>query len=178
MAGPLNQRYLHAERYLQSVSAARSFATNRHYQLLFFHLPMPHKPGIGTLDGRVTYFGTSGAPAYAGNLKLADHALGEIRQTMQSNGAWNESWVIISTDHWWRKQTGNPGLVDHRIPFMVKAPKGRGGSYEKPFSTLITEQLVLSILRRELSSGDELASWLDHHCIPPPNHYATYSEPE
>jgi len=116
--------------------------------------------------------------AYLGNVQLASRAFGAIRQRMESTGTWQPSWVIVSADHWWRETTGNPGPIDNRIPFIVKAPDARGERYDKPFSTVLTRSLVIGILKKEVKSADQLREWLDQHNSPPPAFYKTHVEPE
>jgi len=178
MTGPLNLRCLHVRNYLECAGAATALVTNTQYDLVFLHMPVPHKPGISTLDGKLTRLGVAGTPGYMGNLRLADRALGELRQAMQSNGTWDKTWVIVSSDHWWRAQMANPGVIDYRIPFIVKAPKSRSEKYDKSFNTIVTHDLVLAIFRREILGGDELATWLNAHMVAPPELYASHPEPE
>ena len=173
MAGPFNLRYLHLRNYQQLLRASRTLATNQSFGLSFLHLPVPHKPGIYLPEtDKLTFRGVAGKGGYLGNLTLADRTLGTLRQDMEAAGLWSKSWVIVSSDHWWREGTGNKGTIDHRVPFIVKAPQGGGSTYEVPFSTRISHDLILAIFRGELSHANQLSSWLDDHHVDRP---ATYS---
>jgi len=170
MVAPLNTRFLHARNTRQSIEDALKVVTNRNFSLVFLHMPIPHKPGIYVPEkGKFTILGVAGPRGYLGNLVLADRTLGSLRRQMEANGTWTDSWVIISSDHWWRKETGNPGTIDYRVPFMIKAPDACPLTYDKPLNTVITHDLVLAILREELKHGAELASWLTrNHGAPAP----------
>ncbi len=76
---------------------------------------------------------------------------------------WESTTIIVSSDHWLRKALWRyEGETDHRIPFMLKlAGQKKGVTYEKPFNTVLTRDLVLAILRGEITSIDEVVTWLD-----------------
>ena len=62
------------------------------------------------------------ATGYFNNLALAYRFLGQLRHAMETSGAWDKSWVIISADHSWRDSRIYDGVIDLRVPFLVKAP--------------------------------------------------------
>ena len=70
---------------------------------------------------------------YDGNLRWADHNLGEIRALLEQAGIWEDALVIVTSDHgeaFW--EHGRWGHNDHlfdeqlRVPLVVKLPAGRG----------------------------------------------------
>jgi hypothetical protein len=172
MAGPLNLRYLHLRNYEQLLQASRTLITNRSFGLSFLHLPVPHKPGIYVPETeKLTFMGVAGKRGYLGNLMLADRTLDALRKEMEAAGVWTRSWVIVSSDHWWRQGTGNQGTVDNRVPFIVQAPRGGGDTYDIPFNTVISHDLILAIFRGELSDANQLSSWLNQHHVDRPAAY-------
>ena len=91
--------------------------------LAVLHLPVPHQPFVYAADG-----GPSGCegldPAgYPGQLVYADRLFGEWMQALRGSGRWDESWVIVLSDHGphFRDYAGTPDGKRH-VPFLVKAP--------------------------------------------------------
>jgi hypothetical protein len=174
MVGPLNLRYLHLRNYQQALQASRTLITNQNFGLTFLHLPVPHKPGIYVPEKeKLTFFGVPGRGGYLGNLTLADRTLAVLRRDMERAGTWSGSWVIVSSDHWWRQGTGNQGEIDHRVPFIVKAPAAAALTYNTPFNTRVSYDLILAILRRQLTDGNQLPSWFAKNRSDPPAKYQT-----
>jgi len=141
--------------------------------LVVLHLPVPHPHGI--YDRRTGEFSTAESHGYLDNLALADRTLGEVRAAMEKSGAWNDSIVIVSADHWWRSDFWSThfgwaeddrralGPVDHRIPFLVRFGQARGKSYAPQFNTVLTHDLVLAILGGEVRDAEGVSAWLDAH---------------
>ena len=110
---------------------------------------------------------------YFQNLQLTDKTMGILRRDMEQASQWDRSWVIISSDHWWREARGYDGQLDYRVPFILKAPgKNQPMIYGATLNTVISKDLVLAILRREISTLPEAAAWLDTHPAPPAPSYA------
>jgi hypothetical protein len=178
MGNPINQRLIHLRNFRQTLAAGEGLAVNPNCQIAFLHLPVPHKPGIMNGRGQLTAFGVPSSAAYIGNLALADRAFGNIRQTMEKSELWKQSWVVVSSDHFWRVGMGNTEPPDHRIPFIVKAPDAVPKEYDRPFNTVVTGEMVLAVLKRELRSGMQLNDWFDEHAPPPPKTYNETPEGE
>ncbi len=91
---------------------------------------------ISTLSGKLepTERDIAAATAlYDGNLRWADHNLGEIRALLEQAGIWEQALVIVTSDHgeaFW--EHGRWGHNDHlfdeqlRVPLVIKLPAGRG----------------------------------------------------
>ena len=155
-----------------SVMVARaeslSLATNKVYGLTLLHLPPPHTPGV-YLPGKdqFTFWGMPKSVGYLRNLALADKELGQIRRAMETSGQWDKTWLIVSTDH--ALGGGLFGSYDMRVPFIVKPPGATDPiTYSPQFNTVVTHDLILAILRGEITGQRELASWLDKHGKPLP----------
>ncbi|REJ77574.1 MAG: hypothetical protein DWQ47_14465 [Acidobacteria bacterium] len=141
--------------------------------LTFLHLPMPHPPFIfkrenGQIDPNAT-------GNYFDAIKYADNVLGEIRQTMTENGTWDNSFVIVSSDHAFRKDDLKAKhewsalekeqidkASEFRIPFIFKSANGTTPvQFTNEFNTLITRDLVMAILNGEISTNEEAAKWIE-----------------
>ncbi len=150
-------------------------ATDPDLDLILIHSPAPHPPGI--YDTAKNDFSRDGKSSYVDNLKLVDRTLSDLRRAMENSGMWDKTTVIISSDHWWRTEmwsrgpfwthadaVASGGKMDHRIPFMVRlAGQNAGITYTPAFNTVVTHDLILALLRGEVSNPDSLTGWLDHH---------------
>ena len=60
------------------------------------------------------------------------------------------------------EQTLTGGHTDRRVPFILKLG-GRNThlKYEPAFNTVLSQDLLLALLRGEMSSASEVAAWID-----------------
>ncbi|HSE98210.1 MAG TPA: hypothetical protein VLD57_08105, partial [Blastocatellia bacterium] len=113
-----------------------------------------------------------------------DHTLGEIRAEMEQAGTWDETVVIVTSDHWWRASLWKQHYVwtdedtpftddsDHRIPFVLKlANQSRPFDYHNEFNTVLTRELILALLRGDVTTPEDVAEWLDRHRTVGETHY-------
>ena len=106
---------------------------------------------------------------YFDSLALADVFLGKLREAMQAGGLWDRIWLIVTADHSWRESRIYDGRRDYRVPFLLKAPAtAAGATYCKPLNTVLTHDLILAILRGEISGQAQALAWLDVHSAPLP----------
>jgi hypothetical protein len=159
--------------YRQTVEAA----TDSRLDVVMIHWPIPHEPNVyNRSEERIS---VEPGRSYLDNLELVDRTVGDIRRAMESSGTWEETVVLITSDHWWRvgslwkKSQKLPaedeaawgGLEDRRIPFILKMA-GAGGeriAYTPAFNTVLTHDLLLAILHGEVSGTTGAAAWLDRH---------------
>jgi arylsulfatase A-like enzyme len=101
--------------------------------------------------------------------------LGEIRKTVEDNNLWEDSTIIVSSDHQWRvniyqndlsekERQITGGKEDARVPFFLKL-KGQKETaiYDKPFNTVILHDLILAIMKGEVSTVNEVQTWLNRY---------------
>lgn len=147
--------------------------------LQLLHFPVPHPPAI--FNRASNEFDASGDESYLDGLKLVDNTLGELRQTMEKAGLWEDAIVVVSSDHWWRGDlwrymrdsrarswTAEDESVfsgmDERVPFMVKLARQHSSlNYSAEFNTVLTHDLFLALLSGELSDSASVVAWLDKH---------------
>lgn len=165
LSGTLYIRRLLIDGYLYSLKASLSVVTNSTYGLTLLHLMPPHRPGIYLPDkNQFTVFGMPKTTGYFNNLALADHTLGMLRQAMEQSGEWDKTWVIMSTDHSWRESKLYDGKRDMRVPFLVKPPGDNESlTYSRQFNTILTHDLILAILRNEVTNQQNVVTWIDAH---------------
>jgi len=159
------QRKQHLFAYKRLMEAAKKFAVDPEMALVFAHLPVPHWPYI--YDGAHQRFDISGPSTYQDNLALADRSLGEIRRAMERAGVWEDTAVLVTSDHWLRDRA--TGLMDHRVPFLLKLPKQEhSASFRSDFNTVLAHDLVLALLSGQVADSEGVLNWLDS--------YRTYGE--
>jgi hypothetical protein len=170
MLAPLQQRRLQIQIQQRSEAAMLQAATNRQFGLVFLHLPPPHKPGIYQPDtGQFTLWQFDAVKGYFNNLVLADRTLGRLRAALENQGAWEETWLLVTADHPWRESHRYDGQFDDRVPWMLKpAGASHGTEYSIPFNTVVTRQLLLAIMREEIRDLISARQWLEKHASNPP----------
>ena len=165
LSGDFYVQRLFIDGYLYSLKASLSAVTNSAYGLTLLHLMPPHLPGIYLPDkNQFTVFDTSDTAGYLNNLALADHTLGRLRGAMEQSGEWDKTWVIMSADHSWRESKLYDGKRDMRVPFLVKPPGDNESlTYSRQFNTILTHDLILAILRGEVTNQQNVVTWIDAH---------------
>lgn len=182
-------RAVHLADYLALVEPAAQIAADPEINLAFVHLPVPHPPYI--FDRKSGAWNTKGELGYLDNLALADRTLGQLRTAMERSGTWDETTVLVSSDHWWRTEYWQvrPPIwsraddpyghekADHRIPFLVKlGGQKTSATYNAPFNTVLTHDLVLEILNGRVATVEQLSAWLDSHRSFGESPYQAYDE--
>lgn len=165
------------------VADGRALSADPGLQLVLVHLPIPHPPNFyDRARGRFAY---EGPQSYLDSLALTDRTFGEMRREMEAAGLWEQTAVLVSSDHWWRARevwapVANipdnapywnaadtplvPEETDYRVPFILKLPGRHAGlAYRPAFNTLVSHDLVLGVLRGELTTPEAVAGWLDRH---------------
>ncbi|HUS11788.1 MAG TPA: sulfatase-like hydrolase/transferase [Pyrinomonadaceae bacterium] len=165
--------YVHFIR--RSLDQAKELAVDTSLTLVLIHYPAPHPPCVYD-RWKDDYTSTSDCN-YLDSLELVDRTLGDLRSSMESAGVWDQTTVLLSSDHWWRTNIWEKepswtkeeahllaDRTDRRVPFMLKLAGPRGElSYNSQFNTVISQDLLLTILRGELSTPQQVAIWLDQH---------------
>jgi hypothetical protein len=154
----------HKDKYVDMLAETRRLATDPRLGLVFVHWPIPHGPPVydrntrrlgGVVYHRLWYFD---------NLALVDHTLAELRAALEKAGLWESTTILISSDHAWREAFKYDGKLDRRVPFLLKlAGQEEGAEYDAEFNTVLSAELTLAILRGEIKSHSDVATWLDAH---------------
>lgn len=163
-----NSGYL--KRHFRMMEDSKTVISEPQIDLALIHLPFPHTPSY--YNSSTGEFSPS-VTSYLDNLVLSDKMFGELRKTLEDKDLWDNSTIIVSSDHQWRlnnyklkssdKDFSVTNGIEHpNIPFFLKL-KGQKESiiYEKPFNTVITHDLILAILKGEVSTASEAKNWMD-----------------
>jgi hypothetical protein len=175
--------------YQMLIAAAKNKLSDRNPGLTFIHLPVPHPPYI--YDRQRKAFDINGQREYSDNLALADQALGELRATLERSGLWEETTIIVSSDHWWRTDfwkpvknfwsdedaLNQPPQLDHRIPFIIHfAGQKTGMTYDPKLNTVLTHDLVLELLKKGITKPEQIKDWFDRNRTIGESSYQTYAD--
>ncbi len=164
------ERFEHLSGFRKIHSAALRYVVDPGLDFVMVHYPIPHPHGI--YDRRANRFSTAPEATYIDNLALADRVIGEIRRELETSGLWARTALVVSSDHSLRewhyiladgrsRVTNAGGTGRGRIPFIVRLPNETiGKSYKSNVNTLLTGGLILAIDRGEVSTLEEVETWL------------------
>jgi len=157
--------------YLGVLEQTRRVAVDPDLGLILVHWPIPHPPAI--FDHQTNEFEFGMQSGYLGNLALVDRTIGELRRDLESAGLWDDTIVLITSDHWFRSEIhfrtkeddeALAGLTDHRVPFLLKlAGQNVCVPYDREFNNVLVHDLLLALLRSELKSPESVVRWLDNN---------------
>jgi hypothetical protein len=158
--------------YSSILEAAKKVTVDPDIRLILVHWPVPHLPGI--YNRAADSFELTVESGYLDNLRLVDRTVGELRRDLAGANLWDDTVLIVTSDHWLRsfwKTMGPdpedriiPGDPDQRVPFLIKlAREEKAVTYDASFNTVLTHDMVLALLRGEISNSDSVLSWLDEH---------------
>ena len=165
----------HLRCFLDVRQNALEFLRDPQLTFLFLHIPVPHPQGI--YDRRTGAFSLDAHTNYIDNLALADRFLGEARRILESSGSWDDATVLISSDHPFRKhlwadQVFWTAEMDQQtvgrefttVPFLLKLPHQTASvTYASQFNTVVTKDLLLAIMHKEIRSSEDACRWLYRH---------------
>lgn len=161
---PLEMEYF-VNSYLRILDDARSAVVNPELGLIMVHWTIPHNPFIyNRLSKQFVNDEKMNDDSYLDNLALVDKTLGQLRDDLEKSGLWENTTLIVSSDHWRRQRDFfNPENldIDYKIPFMIKlSGPPRSYIYSKPINTVVSKNLILELLRGHLASHEDLADWI------------------
>jgi len=146
--------------------------TDPRLNLIFVHVNVPHLPAI--YDVSRDSISTDRNTTYLGNLRLVDRTLGDIRKTLEKAGMWDASTILLTGDHPLRALPASArperrpdlrGLKQHnQVPYLLRMPgETQGVVYDTPMNTIVTKDLLIAILNRQVVAPQQIAAWLDRH---------------
>lgn len=159
--------------FKEMIVESKRAAVNPDLGLTLVHLPLPHPPGF--YDSMKNDYSIKDT-GYLDNLILADRSLGELRNSMEVSDTWDNTTVIITSDHWLRMDVWGDSKLginennisffekdnEFRVPFLIKlAGQKETLSYDQTFNTVLTHDLIIALLENELSSPGDVGKWID-----------------
>lgn len=168
---------LHIEDLKALLNAADHTLADPARNFVLIHLPVPHPSGI--YDRHTGFFTTKRRSSYVDNLALADKILAQFRSELDTQGAWDSSTVLLMGDHSWRTIThwkgtrgwtaedqmaSHNGGYDPRPVFLLKlAGQHTAATWDRPFPTVNTRQLLDAIFSHQVQSPADLEQWAARH---------------
>ncbi len=159
----IRERSIHLSSHLELLNAAKLSIGDKQLDFLYIHLPAPHLPDVyDHVNDKYIKFSLSrySEAGYFGNLELADNALMQLREKLEEEDLWNNSTIIVTSDHVWRAFGVQSNLKEEQhVPFLVKLPDQQNGvKFEVPFNTIITVKLIRAILDGKISELDDFTN--------------------
>ncbi len=158
-AGPAKNSIQRKRSFYNVFNDAKKLVADPAYGLVMIHFPIPHGPHF-----HKNHWWERSARGYLNALELADESFYQLWQIMEDNGLWDNTTVIVSSDHWLRehKKYFDYKVNDFRIPFLLKfAGQKEAYTYQPGFNTFNTQDLILAILGNEIASPQAVINWLD-----------------
>jgi uncharacterized protein YhhL (DUF1145 family) len=161
--------------YFQSLrEESRRQLASPTWELLVLHWPIPHPKGLyNRHTGQLMQMADSYPSSYLDNLVLLDRSLAEMRRQLETQGDWDRTAVLVSSDHWWRHRLHKGILTpeeqplatgtDHRIPFLLHLPGSPPTQYRTPFNTLLSGDLLMAVWQGQVRHSKDMVPWLDRH---------------
>ena len=155
----------HARTYDTLLRTARKTIVDPRLNLVLVHLPIPHWPYFYNRTTGKYDLRNSLVYGYLDSLVLADLTLGIIRQDLEGAALWDRTTVLVSSDHSHRSAPRHlDGKTNPRVPFLLKlAGQKTGVDLHSEFNTVLTKELLLAILRREISTPQHVSNWIEQH---------------
>ncbi|MEO8595280.1 MAG: sulfatase-like hydrolase/transferase [Candidatus Solibacter sp.] len=167
---PDSEPQTHTDGYSYQLSETLRTLRDSSLNFVFLHLGIPHPPFI--YDHKKQEFSIGPGASYEGNLALVDRTVGDIRRTLEQEGRWDNTTILLTSDHPLRVGAKRitplvlPAYVhqSETVPFFLKlAGQKQGLEYTRPIQTVVTKDLLLDILHRKVTTPEQAAAWLDTH---------------
>ncbi|MGH9719544.1 MAG: sulfatase-like hydrolase/transferase [Bryobacteraceae bacterium] len=148
--------------YQDLFSQSLRAAGDREIGFALLHLPIPHAPHVYDMTTGTFTKRNSPIRAYLDSLALTDRSVGELRRALEASGLWDSTTILLTSDHAYREASEVDGKSDKRVPFLLKLAGQRGGlEFSGTFNAVLAHDLVLAILRREVTTADAASVWLE-----------------
>ncbi len=136
----------HIRNYTALLKHAQEFATDDRIDFSYIHFPVPHHPIIyGKKMGNAYPTAESNLEGYFQNLHLVDQALEVFRYTLEKAGRWDDTTLLVTSDHASRAVFLHDNRFEDRIPYLLKLPNQKTQTLVSTrFNGVVTRELVLS----------------------------------
>jgi len=132
------------------------------YDLIYIHASVPHGPNIYNRHSDTFSVLNISKHGYFSNVALVDIFLGTLRRAMEDAKLWDQTTILITSDHEWRFPYLYDGKRVRKVPVLLKMrSQNEQLVYETPFyPTLVAKDLLLQVLTGHLNSSREVVDWL------------------
>jgi len=174
---PLVNRLLHpdrfqadafADRYLAMGDGIRTAVTDPGLELVLVHWNIPGDLYLYDHIRQAHTMANEETKNYVGNLALVDRLLGNVLDAIKVSPARARTTLIVSSDHHWPQSLDYDGIVDKRVPFIVRFPgQSDGVAFTQRLATILTTGIVRDILDGKVDSPAALATLLRDKALYP-----------
>jgi len=146
----------------------KRLVVNREVGLIYSHLYLPHEPYyFDRHSGKIVepYHNVDG---YFSALALVDRTIGDLRRALEAGGLWDDTNIIITTDHHRPVVRDRPEDVEleRRVPFFVKlAGERQGIEYGKRLETIHLRELLQGIMAGKINSHQSVSDFFSARFI-------------
>jgi len=156
--------FQHGYIYKKSWESSEWLLRNKSLDFIYLHFSVPHLPRVANGESeRFAAFFDSTQKAYESNLSLVDESIDRIREILASEGEWDRSILIITSDHWWR----TPERLKNRhfqVPLLIRLPwEEEKRISSTPFSNILISDIILALSKSEITDYAGLSNWIDGH---------------
>jgi len=159
---PWSGRSVYIELYQRMLDSSKVFIADTTLGLVLLHLPIPHLPPIYDRQTHRFTLRKYSYDGYLDNLALMDRALGDLRKSLEAAGLWQETALVLTSDHAFREAQHIDGRLDRRVPFLVKLTGPSDSlTYSFAFNTFVVDDIVVALIRREVRTNTDVRRLLD-----------------
>jgi hypothetical protein len=142
----------HIDSYREVHRSAKIGVADLSSRLVFVHYPVPHEPVI--FDRGLGSLSPTDGDDYLDNQILADNTLGELRSALEASNLWNDTAMVVLSDHAPKNQPGN------RHPILMVKPAGSSASIQVAEEVPLARafQLILGLLRGTTVTAEDVVT--------------------
>ncbi len=130
---------------------------------ILVRFPIPHPPYFFDRARRAFSLRDSPVRGCPDSLALVDLTVGGLRHTLERAARWDQTPILLTSDHALRAARAFDGKPDPRVPFLLELPRQREAvPYSLPFNTRVGGDLLPAIAAAQLSTPAQVAAWLEH----------------
>jgi len=153
-----------------NLKSALKAVTHPGFDLVYVHFNVPHEPLFYDAATGAHHLGEKPLIAaikkdstrYFDALVLVDRTVGELRRALEAAGLWDQTDMLLTSDHPYRARHRVDGVRDDvRVPFIVRVAGSRDAvSHEQEFYTLLAPDLLPKLRSRELRTPSDVRDWV------------------
>ncbi len=165
---PLATRFNGIKMYQGILRECVELVTSPTYDVVFAHISVPHGPHVYDRNkGAFTLINFS-PDAYLDSLVLADQFLQTVRQALEEEEMWDDSLVLITSDHELRQVEFGDRKRVAKTPLLMKMPgQKKAETFFGTFSPkMITRDLLVGVLDGEVTTPEDVLLELNQAKLP------------
>lgn len=156
--------FQHGYIYESSWRSTEKLLRDKNLDFVYLHFSVPHLPRIANDEKeRFAAFFDGMQEAYESNLSLVDQSIAKIQEILSSEGEWDRTILIITSDHWWR----TPERLKNRqfqVPLLIRFPWEKEMRLSNtPFNNILISDIILALSKGEIVDYAGISGWIEAH---------------